>query len=161
MLDLLVVADGLDVVDDVVRVLLERVVHARFEVRLRAVVVDAEAAADVEEFEPGARLDQLGVDARRLVQGALDDADVRDLAAEVEVQELEAVLHAARLQLLEAAQHLGHRQAELRPVAAGALPAAAAAGRELDAHADLRPDADLLGVLQDQAELGVFLDHRE
>ena len=61
----------------------------------------------------------------------------------------------------EAAQHLGDGQAELRAVAAGSLPAAAAAGRELHAHADLRPDADLLGVLQDQPELGVFLDHRD
>ena len=31
-------------------------------------------------------------------------------------------------------------------------------GGELDAHPDLRPHADLLGVLQDQAELGVLLD---
>ena len=46
-------------------------------------------------------------------------------------------------------------------IAAGALPAAAAAGGQLDAHADLRPHADLLGVLQDQAELGVLLDDRD
>ena len=156
-----VVAHRLDVVDDVVGVLLERVVDARLEVGLRAVVVDAEPAADVEVLEAGAGLDELGVDARRLVQRALDDADVRDLAAEVEVQELEAVLHAEHLQLLEPAQHFGDRQAELRAVAARALPAAAAAGGELDAHADLRPHADLLGVLQDQAQLGVLLDDRD
>ncbi len=77
------------------------------------------------------------------------------------MQELEAVLHPARLQFLEAAQHLGHSQAKLRSVATRALPAPAAAGRELDAHADLRPDTDLFRVLQDQAELGEFLDHRD
>ena len=43
-------------VDDVVRVLLHRVVHRRREVRLRAVVVDAEAAADVEVLERRAEL---------------------------------------------------------------------------------------------------------
>ena len=123
------VADRLDVVDDVVGVLLERVVHARFEVGLRAVVVDAEAAADVEVLQPGAQLGELGVHARRFVQRALDDADVGDLAAEVEVEQLEAVLHAARLQLLEAAHDLGDGQAELRPEAAGRLPASAAARR--------------------------------
>ena len=48
---LALVAHVLDVVDDVVRVLLEGVVDARLEVGLRAVVVDAEAAADVEELE--------------------------------------------------------------------------------------------------------------
>ena len=104
---------------------------------------------------------QLAVDAGRLVQRALDDADVRDLAAEVEVEQLEAVLHAALLQLLEAAQDFGDRQAELRAVAAGRLPAARAAGGQLDAHADVRPHADLLGVLEDQLELGVLLDHRD
>ena len=45
-----VVAHRLDVVDDVVGVFLERVVDARFEVGLRPVVVDAQAAADVEVF---------------------------------------------------------------------------------------------------------------
>jgi hypothetical protein len=48
------VADVLDVVDDVVGVFLERVVDAGFEVGLRAVVVDAQAAADVEVFQAGA-----------------------------------------------------------------------------------------------------------
>ena len=91
-----VVAHRLDVVDDVVRVFLERVVDARLEVGLRPVVVHAQPAADVEELEPGARLDELGVDSGRLVQRALDDADVRDLAAQVKVQQLEAILHAER-----------------------------------------------------------------
>ena len=62
------VAHRLQVVDDVVGVFLQRVVHARFEVGLRAVVVDAEAAADVQVLQAGAGLDQLDVDARRLVQ---------------------------------------------------------------------------------------------
>ena len=38
---------------------------------------------------------------------------------------------------------------------------AAAARRQLDAEADLRPHADLLGILEDQAELGVLLDDRD
>ncbi len=148
-------------IDDVVGVFLQRVVHRRFEVGLRPVVVDAETAADVHELQARALLGELAVDARRFVQRALDDADVRDLAAEVEVQQLEAVLHAALLQLLEAAQDLGDRQAELRAVAAGRLPAARAARRQLDAHADVRAHADLLRVLEHQLELGVLLDHRD
>jgi hypothetical protein len=51
--------------DDVVGVLLERVVHRRAEVGLRAVVVDAEAAADVEVAERRAELVELDVEARR------------------------------------------------------------------------------------------------
>ena len=155
------IADRLHVVDDVVGVFLQGVVDARLEVGLRAVVVDAEAAADVDELQPRARLDQFHVDARRFVQRALDDADVGDLAAEVEVEQLEAVFHAAALQFLEAAQDFADGQSELRPVAPRRLPAAAAAGCQLHAHADRGSDADLLGVLQDQLELGVLLDHRD
>ena len=69
--------------------------------------------------------------------------------------------HAEHLQLLEPAENLGDGQAELGPEAARSLPAAAAPGGQLDAHPDLGPDADFLGVLQDQAQLGVFLDDRD
>ena len=41
------------------------------------------------------------------------------------------------------------------------LPAPAAPSGELDAHPDLRPHADLFGVLQDQSKLGVLLDDRD
>jgi hypothetical protein len=159
--DARVVAHRLDVIDDVVGVLLERVVHARLEVGLRPVVVHAQAAAHVDELEAGAFLHQFRVDARRLVERALDDADVRDLAAEVEVQELEAVLHAVGLEFLQTLADLGDREAELRAVPARRLPAAAATRGQLHAHADLRPHADLLRVLENQAELRVLLDDRD
>ena len=88
------VADALDVIDDVVRVFLQRVVDARFEIGLRAVVVDPESAADIHILQPGARALQLDVDADRLAHRALDLADVGDLAAQVEVQQLQAIVHA-------------------------------------------------------------------
>ena len=70
------VADLLDRVDDVVRVLLHRVVHRRREVRLRAVVVDAEAAADVEVRQAlRAELVQLDEQAAGLAQRVLDALD--------------------------------------------------------------------------------------
>ena len=49
-----VVADALDVEDDVVGVFLQGVVHAGFEIRLRAVVVHAQAPAHVHVLQPGA-----------------------------------------------------------------------------------------------------------
>ncbi len=96
-----------------------------------------------------------------LVQRVLDDADVRDLAAEMEVEQLEAVGHAAPLQLVEPLKDLGDGQAELRPVAGRSLPASAAARGQLHAHPDVRPDADLLRVLEDQVQLGELLDDRD
>ena len=90
------VAHVLDVIDDVVGVFLQRVVDARFEIGLRAVVVDAQAAAHVQVLQAGAGARQLDVDARGFVHRALDLADVGDLAAQVEVQQLEAIGHAER-----------------------------------------------------------------
>ena len=84
----LLVADVLDVINDVVGVLLQRVIDAGFEVGLRAVVVDAQPAADVENFKPRAVPSSFDVNARRLDHCAFDVADVGDLAAEVEMQQL-------------------------------------------------------------------------
>ncbi len=60
------VAHVLDVIHDVVRVFLQRVIDARFEIGLRAVVIDAQPAADVQIFQPCAGAFQLHVDARAL-----------------------------------------------------------------------------------------------
>ena len=128
----------------------KRVVDRRLEVGLRAVVVDAQAAADVEVLDAGADAVQLDVDAGRLGQGALDAADVGDLAAEVEVDQLQAVGHVALLEVLDGLQHLGQRQAELGAEAGADAPAAGPARGQLDAHADDRPDVQLLGVADDQ-----------
>ena len=87
-------------------------------------------------FSPAPSAVQLDVDAGRLGQGVLDVADVGDLAAQVEVDQLQAVVHAAGLQVLERLQHLGERQAELGAVAGADSPPARARGGQLDAHAD-------------------------
>ena len=52
-----------------------------------------EAAADIDHFEPGAQALEFDVDPRQLDHGVLHVADVADLAADVEVQQLEAVEH--------------------------------------------------------------------
>jgi hypothetical protein len=116
--DLSFIAHTLDVIDDVVGVFLERVVHARFEVRLRAVVIDAESAADVHITEARARALQFDIHASSFHHRGLDLTDVRDLAAEVEMQKLEAIFHARGLQFIEGAQRFGHGESELRSVAA-------------------------------------------
>ena len=101
---------------------------------------------------------QLGVDPRGLVEGVLHHPDVRDLAAKVEVEQLEAVGHVAPLQLLEPFQDLANGETEFRAIAARALPSTTAACRQLDAHANLRPHPNLLRVLEDEPQLRVLLD---
>src|SRR4029079_4888526 len=81
-----------------------------------------------------------------------------ELCDQGKVQQVETTLHASRLELLEAPEYFGDGEPELRAIAARALPPPAAARRELHPHAYLRPDANLLGVLQNQPQLGVLLD---
>src|SRR5262249_51115588 len=152
------VADALDAEHHVVGVFLQGVVDRRLEVGLRAVVVDAQAAADVQVADPGADPGQLDVNPRRLGQGALDAADVGDLAAEVEVDQLEAVGHVLLFQVLQGFEDLGQGQAELGAEAGTVAPAAGAPGRQLDAHAQHRPDVQLLGVADQGFQLGELLD---
>ena len=151
-----IVAHALDVIDDVVGVFLQRVVDARLEVGLRSVVVDAQPTADVQVFQTRAAAIELDVHARGLVQRLLDVANVGNLAAEMEVQELEAVLHAALFELFQGAEDFRDGEAELRAESARALPAAAGLGRELDADANRGTHADLGGVFKDQSQLGVL-----
>ena len=56
MLDTCIVAHRLNVVDDVVRILFQRVIHARFKVGLRTIVIDAQAASNIQVLEAGACL---------------------------------------------------------------------------------------------------------
>ena len=154
------IAHGLQVIHDVVGIFLQRVIHARFEVRLGTVVVDAQTAADVEVFQAGAPPRQIGVDASCLDQRRFDVPNVGDLAAQMEMQQLEAIGHSMVAQFIQAAQHLADGQAELGAETAGGLPAAGATRRQFDPHADLRPHADLLGIVQHHLQLGVLLDDR-
>ncbi len=147
-------------VDQVGGVLLQRVVDAGFEVGLRAVVVDAQPAAHVEVAQPRPGAAQFHVHAGRLGHGALDLADVGDLAAQVEVQQLEAILHAERLQLFQRAQRLDRRQPELRPVAARRPPAARTPAGQFEPHAQRRPHAHPPGMLENHVQFGELFDHR-
>jgi hypothetical protein len=155
------VAHVLHVVNDVVGVLLQGVVDAGFEIGLRAVVIDAQPAAHVQVLQPGAGARQIYVHADGFVHRALDLADIGDLAAQVEVQQVEAVAHAEFFQFLQRAHRLGGRKSELRAVSARGFPAPRPAAGQLDAQADGRPHAHALAIFQDQVQFGVFFHYRD
>src|ERR1044071_3271360 len=144
--DVLVVADLHDGVDDVVGELLRRVVGRRVERRLRAVVIDGHPAADVQEVYRHLHLDDLGVDARGLLHRVLAALDVRELRADVEVQELEHVHPACLLHPPDDFENLRGGEPELRRLAARLLPAPRALRVEFDAQADHRQVALLEAV---------------
>ena len=126
-------ADLFDVGDHVTGVDFHAVVHGRLVGRAAAVVVDAQAAADVEETHREAHALQFAVEAGGFDHGLLDRADVGDLRADVEVDEAEGVLHLRLGEALGDLDDLGGREAELG-VLAGAVGPLTFAGRgELDA----------------------------
>ena len=104
---------------------------------------------------------ELGIHVRQLVDGVLDAADVLQLAARMAVHQLQAIEHVALLQQRVQIQNFADEQAEFGFLAGGLAPSSGAFARELDAHADLGPHAILFGVLQDQMDFFVVLDHRE
>ncbi len=161
MRDVARVADARDPVDHIARVLVERVVHRGGEIGAAAVVVDAEAAADVDVLQSRAHELELRVHVRELVDRVLDAADVLQLAARVAVHQLQAVEHVARLEHVEQLEDLGDEQAELGLLAGGGAPAPGALAEELHAHADARAHLVGVRVLEDEPELLEVLDHRD
>ena len=89
------IANVLNVVNNVARVLLQRVIHAGFEVRLRAIIINAQAAANVQHLQTRPNLFQINIDPGTFNHGRFNLADVRNLASQVEMQQLQRVFHAA------------------------------------------------------------------
>lgn len=112
------VADALDVIDNVAGVFFECIVDARFKVGLRTIVIYAETAADVDVAKAGAGLFEIDINARGFDDGGFDLANVGDLAAEVEVGELEAIFHAALLEVLHGFQSFADGETEFGAITA-------------------------------------------
>ena len=113
--------------DDVVGVLLHRVVHGGVEVSVRPVVVDGQATAHVEVAHARTHRLEFDEDPRPLAERVLEDADGRHLAADVEVQQLEAVEHALPPQELDGLHDLVRGEPELGAAATGLGPVAGTA----------------------------------
>ena len=150
-----------DGVDHVVGVFLQGIVDGGMEVGLRAVVVHSEAATDVEVAQRHAHFDQLAVVAAGFPQAVLDVADVRDLAAQVEVKQFKGVEKLVLLQKVDGLQKFARRQAEFGMIAARRLPAPAAAGRQPQAHADAGAHLGFLGEAGDQGQLARLFHHQD
>ena len=152
-LDASLFARFLNARDDVVSVLFEIVVHGAAEIGFRSVVVDGQAATDVEEAHLAAHLHQLDVDLSRFAHGVLHRDDARDLASDMEVQKFQAVEHVALLELFDDVHDLGHREAKLRAVAGGGRPAPHAFAAQLGSHSEARSNAEFLRSAKREIEL--------
>ena len=160
--EVILLADVDELRHGVVGILLYGVVHGVLpHAGACAVVVYAKAVADVHEVETEAHLRQLYVELRGLAQGILDAAYLGNLAADVEVDELEAVHQVVLSEEVEGLEELGGVEPELADVAAALLPLAAACRRELDADAEVGADVELAGDSGYELELVELFYYKE
>ena len=152
-------ADIADAPDHVVGVLGEAVVRGAVALGTGALVVHTQAAAHVHHLDLGAKTAQLGVEAAALADAALDVADVGDLGAQVEVQQLQAVQLAEAAQTLHQRQDLGGGEAELGHGTAARFPHAGAGGRQTGAHPDVGLDVETSRLVEHHFQLGGLLHH--
>src|SRR5262249_33832050 len=130
--------------------------------RLRAIVIDAETAADIEVRQAlRAHLVQLDEQAARFAQRVLHALDRADLRAEVEMEKLERLDFVPRLQLADRLDHLRRRQAELREGPARLLPPTRTTRREPRTNAERRLDLDALADAMNLIELRGLLDDED
>ena len=154
------VAHFLNGVNDRVGVLLERIVDAVLAPAVGHLVAHAQPAPDVQVADPYAAPVELRIDLRDLLDGLLERLDVGDLAAQVEVEQVQRIGLAVGFEALDEAEQFGNRDAELGAVAAGGRPLPRAARGQVDAHAQPRPDVQLGGQPHQPLELVVLFHHR-
>jgi hypothetical protein len=152
------VTDVRDGFHDRARVILDRVVDRVGAARAGALVVHAQAAADVHQSQPQPGVAQVGVDPRGLGQAPADITQVRHLRADMDVQHLDAMAHANLRGALGRLQQLTGGQPELGLLATGILPVAGADARQPEADAEPRLELELPRQLDDAVELRELLD---
>ena len=114
--------------DHVVGVVLQGVVGGRGRGGAAAVVVDAQAPADIEKAHGRPEPRQFDIDLPRFLERVFEYSDVVDLAADMEVQQAQIGQQARLAQGGNGAEDIGNREAELGPFAHRTAPTAGAAG---------------------------------
>ena len=147
--------------NNIVGVLLHGVGAGGSRVCAAAVIVDGQAAADVQHGHVGAQLDQLCKEEGCLLHGLLHHTDVGDLRAGMKVEQLEAVQHAVRCQRLNNGYDLRRAQAEFCSIARSGAPMATMPGCEFGTHADHGAHAHVRRCGKDHRQLTVLLQDED
>ena len=104
---------------------------------------------------------QLDIELRRFAQSCFYTAYLGHLAANMEMDQLQAIRQVFLFQKVERLQQLARRQAELAGISSALFPFAATGRGQLDADADIRADIQLFGHLGDQNQLVDLLDNQK
>lgn len=155
------VAELLEHADHHAGIVIDVVVDRAGVARMGAVVVDAEAAANVDVIHRQAERAQLAVVADGFLEAVLVVGQVGDLRAHVEMQQAHALVETGLAEALDHRQQLGGGKAELGLLATGVCPLRRSQRGQPHAQADLGLHADVGGLLDHQLHLGFLLDHDE
>ena len=98
---------------------------------------------------------------RSLAERILDAANLRDLATDVEMNQLQTVLHSVLVDIVECREEFTAGKAKLAGIATAFLPFSTAGSSELDAYADVRTHIQVLGNLRNGVQFVEFLHHDE
>ena len=129
--------------------------------RVGAVVVHAQATANVDVVDRQAQRTQLAVVTDGFLETVLVVGQVGDLRAHVEVQQADALVQAGIAEALHHRDQLGSRQPELGLLTTGVGPFAGGQRRQAHAQADLRFYLELGGLVDHQGHFRLFLDDDE
>ena len=147
---------------NVIHIFLYRVVHRAFAVAgAGTVVVHPHAAASIDELDVEAHLMELLIELRRLAQGVLDAAYLGNLAADVEMNQFQAVHHILLLEEVKGFEQFARCQAELAGVTTTLFPLATATRSQLDTDTNVRTHLELLGHFSDEVQFVQFLNDEE
>src|SRR5439155_22552867 len=93
-------ANVADVINDVVGVFQQGIVGRTVERRAAAVVIDTQAAPDIDAFDRESHFVEFGIEPGGLLDGFFDGENIRDLRADVEMDQLETTGEVFRLEHL-------------------------------------------------------------
>jgi len=138
MRDIVAVGDIGKGIHAVVDILLDGIVDRTFRVAgTCAVIVYAQSATTVDILDVVAHLSEIAIVLCGLGESILYAADLRDLAADMEMDESDTVVQADIIELLQRLEQLHGREAELRCVATTLSPFSGPGRGQFDADADV------------------------
>ena len=147
-------------IDTVVHVFLNGIVDATLGIRTAGtVVIHAQSTTAIDEFHVVTHLAELHIELGCFAECILNATNLRDLTADMEVNQLQAVLHAVLVDVVEGSKELTASETELAGIATTFFPFATTRSSQFDANTDIRTHVEVLGNLCDGFQLVQFLHH--
>src|SRR5262245_6018030 len=130
MWDFLRITDVANVVNDVIRIFLERVVRGTIKCRPAAIIIDTQSATDIDVLNLETHLVKLRIIAGSFLDSLLNRKNIRDLRADMEVNQLEAMGKVFKAKEFNGSQHFDRVETELGVLSAAFRPFACALAKK-------------------------------